>query len=250
MDILKIHNLYANYGKKEVLRGIDLTVNKGEIIALIGPNGAGKSTLLKSIIGFVKPFKGDISFQGKKINKQPVYKRVQSGLSYFIQGGNVFPDLTVKENLQLSVSAFNHINHNERNKIALDIFPNLISLLDRRAGLLSGGERQALAFAMVITQQPEILLLDEPSAGLSPKLVSEMLAKVKEINQALGTTILLVEQNVGEALKISKKVYLLKDGYIDSYGTPSEIKSNGQLEDLFMGRHKNHKLFHIMEGVQ
>jgi branched-chain amino acid transport system ATP-binding protein len=241
MDILVLQNIYANYGKKEVLRGIDLNVTKGEIIALIGPNGAGKSTLLKSIIGLVNPLCGEIYFQKKIINKLPVYKRVQSGISYFVQGGKVFPDLTVKENLQIDVAAFNYQNQKNGSRVALDIFPNLAPLLDRRAGLLSGGERQALAFAMVIAHEPQILLLDEPSAGLSPKLVSEMLAKVREINQKLCTTILIVEQNVGEALKISHKVYLMQNGKLQSHGTPEEIQSNGRLEELFMGLENKHQ---------
>jgi branched-chain amino acid transport system ATP-binding protein len=179
MHELRVENIHAAYGKKEVLRGVSLSMQQGEIVALIGPNGAGKSTLLKVIAGFLKPLHGQVWLDGKALNSLAAHERVGQGIAYFMQGGKVFPNLTVAENLEMGLASLSVQNKKDGIPAVLEIFSNLKDLLNRRAGLLSGGERQALALAMVLVRRPHLLLADEPSVGLSPKLVHTMLEKFR-----------------------------------------------------------------------
>jgi len=235
--VLRIENIYAGYGKKEVLKGISLTIHEGKIIALIGPNGAGKSTLLKVLAGFLKPWKGTIWFNGKEITPCVPHERAAVGVSYFMQGGKVFPSLSVKENLEIGSAI---LPSKERaNKIIemLEIFANLKELVKKRAGLLSGGERQALALAMILARNPAVLLLDEPSAGLAPWLVQDMLKKIKQINTLWGTTVLLVEQKIREALRIADVAVVLVSGKVTlKSDNPRDLLGGKELETIFMGK--------------
>jgi branched-chain amino acid transport system ATP-binding protein len=236
MNELRTENIFAAYRKKEVLRGVSLSVRQGEIVALIGPNGAGKSTLLKVVAGFLKPLNGEVWVNGNEITTLPPHERVECGLSYFMQGGKVFPNLTVSENLEMGSVTLPSEDRGEKVSAVLEVFRNLKDMLYRRAGLLSGGERQALALAMVFVKRPRILLLDEPSSGLSPKLVQEMLAKVRELNNIWQTTILLVEQNVREALNIACRSVALVNGEVAlETDKPQGWLAEGQLEKLFLG---------------
>jgi branched-chain amino acid transport system ATP-binding protein len=230
---LKVENIYAGYGKKEILRGITFSLNKEEIVVLIGPNGAGKSTLLKVIAGVLKPYKGRIIWNDTDITSLPPYKRNSLGITYFIQGGRVFPNLTVMENFKISMAEGK--NKNKLDEV-FNLFPELKNLLGKRAGLLSGGQKQQVAIAMVLLKEPKIILFDEPSAGLSPNLASETISKIKLINNLWNTSIVLVEQNVSEALKIANKVYIMSNGQI-IYGTDKseEILKDNLLEKLFFG---------------
>jgi len=203
--LLQCKNIFASYGKKEVLKDAYLNIEKGSIVSLIGPNGSGKSTFLKVISGFLKIKKGNIIFNGKDITNLPPHKRVNLGIGYLFQGGSVFENLTVKENLRLS---------NEKFDLVFELFPELEKYLETRAGLLSGGLKQMLSISLILLKEPELLLLDEPSAGLSPALVEKLLQKIREINKNFGKTILLVEQNIMQALKISDYVYLMSAGKI------------------------------------
>jgi ABC-type branched-subunit amino acid transport system ATPase component len=237
MEILKVENIRASYGKKEVLRGVSFKVEKSDILAIIGPNGAGKSTLLKVIAGFLKPTLGAICLDGKDATASSPHEKVGLGMAYFIQGGRVFPSLTVNENLELGAIGLSVEETDKRIASILEIFYNLKKMEGKRAGLLSGGERQALALGMVLAKNPKILLLDEPSAGLSPKLVKETIGKIKEINERMGTTILLVEQNIGEALRIAKKAIALANGEIIlESDEPSKLLSGKELEKIFLGK--------------
>lgn len=236
MDQLQIENIHAGYGKKEVLRGLSLSVAPGEIVAMIGPNGAGKSTLLRVIAGFLRPTSGKIRFEGKDINSLAPHERIQSGLAYFMQGGKVFAGLSVLENLEIAANG--NPSHTKEKRITdvLEIFSNLKSLLRRRAGLLSGGERQGLALGMTLVQRPNVILLDEPSAGLSPVLVQQVLGRIKELNKTWKLSILLVEQNAREALNLADRAVILVDGQLaEETSNPRSWIESDVLHNHFLG---------------
>lgn len=231
--ILSVDGIYASYHKKEILRGVSIYVSKGEIVTLIGPNGAGKSTILKVIIGTLAPQKGKVYFLNNDVTNLSPHLRVKKGIGYFMQGGEVFRNLTVLENLELGGFDFSKQDYKERLDEIFGLFPILTEMKSKRAGLLSGGERQALALGIILMRRPKLLLLDEPSAGLAPSLVKNIIAKILQINMDLGTSILLVEQNIGEALKISKRVYLLKNGEMVGEKDPKSISQEETLEEVF-----------------
>jgi len=236
-DEVCLEGIHAGYGKKEVLRGVSMHASKGEMIAVVGPNGSGKSTLLKVIAGFLAPASGRVCFDGQEITPLEPHRRVRLGIAYFMQGGRTFQNLTVEENLDVGAVTLQPETRAENLALALDLFPNLRDLMNRRAGLLSGGERQALAFAMLLIRRPRLLLLDEPSAGLSPKLARDMLGKVRELSDMLGATVLLVEQNIHEALSVSERALALVNGSLAlETEQPAEWLVSGELEQLFLGR--------------
>jgi len=223
--LLQCKNIFASYGKKEVLKDAYLNIEKGSIVSLIGPNGSGKSTFLKVISGFLKIKKGNIIFNGKDITNLPPHIRVNLGIGYLFQGGSIFENLTVKENLRLS---------NEKFDLVFELFPELERYTETRAGLLSGGLKQMLSISLILLKEPELLLLDEPSAGLSPALVEKLLQKIREINKNFGKTILLVEQNIMQALKISDYVYLMSAGkIIKESNDPLSFLETEKFEKIF-----------------
>lgn len=222
--MLELTNIHAGYNGMEILTGTTLKINSGEIVALIGPNGAGKSTVLKVISGFIYPKLGKIIFDGLNITGLETNKRVSMGIGYFLQGGEVFPDMSVYENLEMGGASLKKNVFKARLDETIKLFPLLTDKLNKRAGLLSGGERQMLALSMIMLNRPKLLLLDEPSAGLAPGLVKGIMEKIVEINKTYGIAILLVEQKVGEALSIADRGYLLKNGQVVFEGSPDEIK--------------------------
>jgi len=221
--LIELTDIHAGYNGREILMGTTLRIDSGEIVALIGPNGAGKSTALKVISGFIFPKQGKIVFDGKDITGLETNKRIFMGIGYFLQGGEVFPDMSAYENLEMGGVTLRKSIFNDRLGDVLGIFPLLKDKLKKRAGLLSGGERQMLALGMIMLNRPKLLLLDEPSAGLAPGLVKGIMEKIVEINKTYGIAILLVEQKVGEALKIAKRGYLLKNGQVAVEGSSKEI---------------------------
>ena len=225
-SLLSLENVSALYSSKPVLQEVSIKVDPGEIVLLIGHNGAGKSTLLKVIFGDLHVNTGKITYLGKEITNLPIHKRREIGMAYLPQSNNIFPDLNVYDNLQVSGNGLNSLELNKRIEEIFGIFPVLKNMYRKRAGLLSGGERQMLAMGMLLLTRPRLLLLDEPSAGLSPALVIEIMQKVVEINKTYGTAILLVEQKVAEALKIANRCSLLKDGKVAFEGTPEEVKDS------------------------
>jgi len=236
---LRLERIRAGYGKKEILRGLSLAVQAGEIVALIGANGAGKSTLLKVAIGLLPPWEGSVYWDGRDITRQPVHERVRMGIAYLIQGGEVFPSLSVKENLEMGVLALSKSQREEAIEMVVSLFPALRDNWSRRAGLLSGGQRQALALGMVLCQRPKVLLLDEPSAGLAPKWAQDILSKVQELNQRLGITVLLVEQRVREALSTAHRAVVLVGGEIAlETRHPEELLTSGELEMFLLSSPK------------
>lgn len=241
--ILSVDDVYAAYIKKQVLNGVTITVREGEIVALIGPNGAGKSTVLKVITGFLKPQKGRVEFYGEDITQMEVHERIVRGIGYFMQGGEVFKSMTIEENLEMGsftgqAPTIREGRAESRKLIdkdrIYDLFPNLKDKRKRPAGLLSGGEKQALALGMVLMTCPRLLLLDEPSAGLSPSLVKEVLEKIVKINTELGIEMLIVEQNVREVLNIVHRVYVMKLGKIVGEEKPQTLLMGKALEEVFL----------------
>ncbi len=234
--ILKIENLHAGYGKLPILHGVSLEVEAGSITALIGPNGAGKSTVLKAVFGLTGWRKGRITFEGRELHKLPTHEIIKRGVCFVHQGRNVFPSLTVEENLELG--AFIREN---RASIQADIegvyevFPALKPKRNDSAKSLSGGQQQMLGLGRALMLHPKMLLLDEPSLGLAPKILDEIFEKIGYINE-LGTTILLVEQNVHEALDYSDKVYILREGKVEFEGTPKQVLASDVLKKAYLGR--------------
>jgi ABC-type branched-subunit amino acid transport system ATPase component len=209
--LLRIEGVCAAYVKKEILRGVSLTVNRGEIVALIGGNGSGKSTLLKTIAGLLQPTEGRIEFDGRDITRLSVHGRQKAGIGYLLQGGPVFPSLVVEENFGIAMKHRRNGHDGNGTKLG-SIFPVLQEKASLRAGLLSGGQRQMLAIEMVLAQRPEVLLLDEPTGSLSPNTVGTILKEIAMFTKNYGCSTLLVEQNVVEAARIANRQLRLQDG--------------------------------------
>ena len=222
-QMLEIHNLSVNYGKIRALQGISLTIHSGEIVALVGANGAGKSSILNSISGLLKNFQGDIYFAGSPLNGLPSHKISALGLVQVPEGRLIFANLTIRENLLLGAyGAINKQQIDDKLESILVLFPILKDYLDQPGANLSGGQAQLLALARGLMNQPKLLLLDEPSLGLSPIATQEIFALIKKL-PAQGTTILLVEQNVRQALGIADRAYVLANGKIISHGFSQTI---------------------------
>jgi branched-chain amino acid transport system ATP-binding protein len=232
--MLKIKNLKAGYGEQEILHGINLKVKPEEIVAIIGPNGSGKSTFLKSIFNLCDVFSGKIIFKDKNITRMPTHELIYEGISYVPQGRQVFNDLTVKENLEMG--AFIMENHELIKRNIKDVFEKFPFLKERQndyAFTLSGGQQQMLAIARALMQNPELLLLDEPSLGLSPKMTKEVFDKIKEINKE-GISIILVEQNAKKAVEIAHRTYVFEDGRVALSGG-KEILKNKKIKNIYFG---------------
>jgi len=232
--MLKIQNLKAGYNGMEILHGIDLEIKPAEIVALIGPNGAGKSTLLKSIFNLCEIYSGKIIFKDKDITKLPTHYLIQEGVSYVPQGRQVFADLTVRENLEMG--AFVMEDHELMKRNIADVFnkfPFLKEKQDDYAFTLSGGQQQMLAIARALIQDPELLLLDEPSLGLAPKTMKEVFEKIVEINKE-GISIIIVEQNAKQATNIAHKTYVLEDGRMALMGG-KEILNDEKIKNIYFG---------------
>ena len=234
--MLQLKDLHVSYGSIAALHGISLDVAKGDIVTLIGANGAGKSTTLRAISGMVPTAKGTIHYDGEDITNLPPHKIVARGLSHVPEGRMVFANLTVLENL--SMGAY-RLKKNTRWKQDLDyvfsIFPRLKEREKQGAGTLSGGEQQMLAIGRALTGAPKCLMLDEPSLGIAPILVKTIFQKIVEINQTLGITILLVEQNANLALEISKFGYVLETGQIILKDHSAALRQNPQVREAYLG---------------
>ncbi|MFA6424737.1 MAG: ABC transporter ATP-binding protein [Phycisphaerae bacterium] len=232
--MLEIKNIQTGYGKKQVLFGTSLDVKQGEIVAIIGPNGAGKSTILKAICGLIPVWNGEIIFKDTPINGSSPAKNVSRGITFCPQGNRVFDELSVIENLQIGGIHLKTTELKERIDGVLQLFPILKDRLRQNAGKLSGGEKQMLALCRALIPKPKLLMLDEPSLGLSPNLVSAAFEKILEINKNTGMAVLIVEQKVREVLKISHRVYGLKLGKVEFAGLPEEIMHSEQLRRVFL----------------
>lgn len=233
--ILDVTDLVAGYVRDvDILNGINLILARGELVSIVGPNGAGKSTLVKSIVGLIAPRGGNIRLHGKKIMGERPHQIVRSGLGYVPQRANVFPSLSVDENLRLGCVGRTLNGESTRLNEVLEVFPRLRERRRQRAGTLSGGEGQMLAMGRSLMTEPDILLLDEPSAALSPMFVDHIFSKITDIN-ANGTSILLIEQNARRALKMSHRGYVLELGRNRYEGRGPELLEDPRIVDLYLG---------------
>ena len=212
--LLQLSNLEVSYHKKQVIFGLSLVVEEGKVVALVGPNGAGKTTTLNTVIGLLHPRKGEVFFRGENITRQKASENVRRGISLIPQGGRVFPDLSVLENLELGGYLLEAGRLQERLGYVYGLFPILGERQKQRANSLSGGERQMLAIGRALMLTPVLLLLDEPSIGLAPLLVKEIMKTLVQISRGAGTSIFVVEQNVREIFQIAHKAYVLRVGQI------------------------------------
>lgn len=228
-------DLESGYNKKPVLHGVSIEVKDGEIVAIIGPNGSGKSTVLKTVFGLLKTTKGKIIFNNKEIQNRNPNLNVKEGMSFIPQGSRVFTELSVLENLELGGYLIGDGDElQKRLETVFVFFPILKQRKSQNASTLSGGEKQMLSLGRALMSNPELLLLDEPSLGLSPGLVKSVLAKIKDINSKLKTTIVIVEQKVHEVFEMADRVYVLRLGQIVFYGTPEEILKDNKIKDVYL----------------
>jgi branched-chain amino acid transport system ATP-binding protein len=233
MNVIEVDRISAGYGEGDILREVSLEVAEGRMVAVIGPNGAGKSTLLKAIFGLLSPRAGSIRFQGREITRRPPEEIVRRGISYVPQVNNVFPSLTVQENLEMG--AFirrDDFRHKFEELFAL--FPMLRERRRQKVGQLSGGQRQMVAMGRALMLDPQVLLLDEPSAGLAPLLVASIFEKIGSIN-ARGIAVVMVEQNAREALKMAHHGYVLAAGRNVLDDTGQALLANEEIGRLYLG---------------
>jgi len=233
--MLKISNVETFYGKIQALRGVDLDVNDGEIVSLIGSNGAGKSTLLMTISGVNKAKRGNIVFNGENIENKDPHKIVDMGICQVPEGRRIFSRLTVEENLRLGAHANEKGKHFENDiKEVYDLFPVLRDRKTQRGGTLSGGEQQMLAIGRALMSKPKVLLLDEPSLGIAPKLVNQIFVSIKNINKEKNVTIFLVEQNAKKALELADRAYVLVNGKVTIKGPGQELLKNKDIQAAYL----------------
>jgi branched-chain amino acid transport system ATP-binding protein len=232
--LLAVSGLHAGYGVTEILRGIDLTVHAGEIVAVLGSNGAGKSTLNRTISGVMRPWSGAIHFGETPIDKERPSDIVARGLIHVPEGRRIFPNMTVRENLDLGAYRRGRAQRRVNRDRVFAIFPRLAERRGQRAGTLSGGEQQMLAIGRGLMAEPRLLILDEPSLGLSPLLVEELFALIKTIN-AQGIALLLVEQNVVQSLEVARRAYILDNGRFVLEGSAADIRNDPNLKRAYLG---------------
>jgi branched-chain amino acid transport system ATP-binding protein len=232
--LLSVTGLRAGYGPIEILRGVDLAVETGEIVALLGSNGAGKSTLNNNVCGLYRPFGGTIRFDGREIGGVRPMRIVEAGLVQVPEGRRVFPNLSVRENLELGSYRRGRPNRARNLEHVVEIFPRLRERWSQAAGTLSGGEQQMLAIGRGLMGEPRLLILDEPSLGLSPLLVEEMFTLIGRLNRE-GLAILLVEQNVVQSLAIAHRAYVLENGRIALSGNAAELATHPELRRSYLG---------------
>ena len=233
MALLKVDGITAGYGEMDILHEVSIHLEEGEIVSLIGPNGAGKSTVMKTVFGLLKPRIGNITLRQEDLTTRSPDQIVQLGMCYVPQTENVFPSLTVKENLEMGAFINNYHLHEQIGEM-FNLFPDLKKFERKKAGDLSGGQRQMVAMARSLMLKPSVLLLDEPSAGLSPLLVDMIFDKIIEINKT-GVSILMVEQNAKQALRLSDRGYVLATGRNRFEGTGSDLLHDEEVARLYLG---------------
>ena len=233
--LLEVSGIRVAYGKIEAVKEIDLVVDEGEVVALIGVNGAGKTTTLRTISGLLQPVAGEIRFQGKRINGLPAHMIVEQGLAHSPEGRHIFPVMTIEENLLLGAFIRRDGAAIQQDIArAYELFPVLGERRRQRAGTLSGGEQQMLAMGRALMCQPKLLMLDEPSMGLSPIMMQKIMTTVKEL-QERGTTILLVEQNAQAALRLAQRGYVMETGKIVLHDTGAALLENDEVRKAYLG---------------
>jgi branched-chain amino acid transport system ATP-binding protein len=232
--MLQVENVKSRYGRIEVLHGVSIEVGVGEIVALLGTNGAGKTTLIRAISGVQAISAGQIRFAGRSMERVPAHARVALGIAQVPEGRQVFAPLTVADNLRLGAWTRHESNMNAELAVIYELFPMLAERRDAAAGTLSGGQQQMLAIGRALMAKPRLILLDEPSMGLAPMLVEQILGVVCELKRA-GLTVLLIEQNAGAALAIADRAYVLETGKITVSGAAAEIRRDPRVREAYLG---------------
>ena len=233
--MLEVQDLYVSYGMMEVLHGVDISVQNGELISVIGPNGAGKSTLIKTIMGLVKPKSGKILYDGQDITHLPAHKRASLGIGYVPEGRHVFGRLTVEENLTIGAYSSSDKEKLKKNiDMVYEIFPRLAERKGQLARTMSGGEQQMLAIGRALTLSPRLLLIDEVSMGLMPIMVNTCFKVIHDLNKR-GITVLVVEQNANKALKVADRGYVLETGNIVLTDTAENLRGNDVVQKAYLG---------------
>jgi branched-chain amino acid transport system ATP-binding protein len=232
--LLAVSGLRTGYGATEILRGVDLTVGQGEIVAVLGSNGAGKSTLNRAISGVLRPWAGSIRFDDGAIEGERAAAIVAGGLIHVPEGRRIFPNMTVRENLDLGAYRRGRERRDDNRRRVFSIFPRLAERQAQRAGTLSGGEQQMLAIGRGLMAEPRLLILDEPSLGLSPLLIEELFALIKAIN-AQGIALLLAEQNVVHSLEVARRAYVLDNGVFVLKGSAADLRNDPDLKRAYLG---------------
>ncbi len=233
--MLETQGLSSGYKELHILFDVNFKAKKGEITAIVGPNGSGKSTLLKSIFGFTTIYDGKVILEGKEITHLPPHEKTKLGIAYLPQTDNIFTELTVRENLVIAGYILDEQEYNDRLELAMNIFPELRDKMDRKAGMLSGGERQFLGIASALIRRARVLMLDEPTAMLSPKFASQVFERILSLRDELGLTIVLVEQNVIKALEVSDNALMLIGGKVAFSGTARELLEHEKFERFVVG---------------
>jgi len=233
-ELLSVHSLHAGYGPIQALRGIDLSVNEGEIVTLIGANGAGKTTLLMTICGIVRASAGSVRFDGREIAGHQPYDVMRNGIAQVPEGRRIFPKMSVRENLLVGAHHLDAEQAEAGIERAFAMFPILAERRNQSGGTLSGGEQQMLAIARALMSRPRLLLMDEPSLGLAPLIVKQIFQIIREINAA-GTTILLVEQNAFVALQLAHRGYVLSTGSIVLQAPARDLLENPDIQKAYLG---------------
>lgn len=233
--MLNVNNLNTYYGQSHVLRDVSISVNQGEVVVLLGPNGHGKSTLLKSICGLVDDKKGEIIYHNQNINGLATEKIVNMGITYIAENRELFPHMTVLENLKLGAYAQTARAHEKKNLARVfDLFPRLVDRQKQFASTMSGGEARMLAVARGLMSNADFLCIDEPSLGLQPSLRHEIFSTIKQINEQ-GKTVLLVEQNIPQIAELADRIYVMEEGQISFEGDKDEALGNEHLKEIFLG---------------
>ncbi|MBW1730268.1 MAG: ABC transporter ATP-binding protein [Deltaproteobacteria bacterium] len=235
MKILEAKDIVAGYRKSQILHGVSIHLERKEVVTIIGPNGAGKSTLLKAIMGYISIFGGKVIWKGEDVTYLKPYEKVKKGFGYVPQLGNVFPSLSVLENLQMGGFTQDKNTIKERMQKAFELFPILKQKLNAKAGTLSGGQRQMLGMARALMTNPELLLLDEPSAGLSPKASEEVFLTIADMHDRLEKSIIIIEQDAYQSLSISDRGYVLVMGKNEFEDKAERILSNPKIKEAYLG---------------
>ncbi len=234
--LLEVRGLEVFYGEFQALFGVSFHVDRGEVVVLLGANGAGKTTTLKTVSGLLRPRRGSIVWQGRDITGLPPHERVELGISHVPEGRGIFPKLTVYENLRVAAYTRRARRVFEDSlEMVYSLFPRLRERRNQLAGTLSGGEQQMLAIARALVQRPTLLMMDEPSLGLAPKLAREVIMLARRLRDEYGITVLLVEQNVRLSLKVADRAYVLETGRIVREGAPEELERDPRIREAYLG---------------
>lgn len=235
-DMLNLKNLESGYGPMQVLWGPSMEVKKGSITSLLGPNGVGKTTLLRTIFGSIEPWAGEITYEDEEITHLPTHKKVDLGLVLVPEGRHLFVGMSVHENLIMGAYLRKALEHRDESlELVYSLFPILDERSKQMAGSLSGGEQQMLTIARALMTRPRMIMLDEPSQGLAPKLVGEVFETIEKLKAEIGLTILLVEQNVEASLNASDYVYIMHEGTVKAEGSAEEIKDSQEIREAYLG---------------